>query len=158
MLMHKVAIPRNIAKGRKEALLENAPLTCQWCEVLEKVRFVYYSGIQTGSKEHRKTSNLFCCSARKGSPPQTMVTKILLNCLIMDRFSKTLVVWKAEKKMYQHLQSDFIYFVTKSPKFREFTTDLDAWLIHSIKNCSFHIFGIERQRTTPTAWGMWLKA
>ena len=81
--MHKVAIPRNIAKGWKAALLENAPLTCQWCEVeVGKVRFVYYSGIQTGSKEHRKTSNLFCSSARKGSPPQTSRIHDWFGCLI----------------------------------------------------------------------------
>ena len=86
---------------------------------------VSFAGIQTGTKENRKTANHFCRSARKGSPPQPMLTKMLLNCLIMVRFSKKIVLWKAEKKIYQNQQSDFIYFVSKIAKFREFATDLD---------------------------------
>ena len=33
-----------------------------------------------------KICSLFCLSARKGSPPQPMVTKMLPNCLIMVQF------------------------------------------------------------------------
>ena len=60
----------------------------------------------------------FCRSTRKGSPPQPMVTKMLLDCLIMVRFSKTWVLWKAEKEIYQNQQSDFIYLGSKTAQMR----------------------------------------